>query len=280
MRRMITVAFVYLLVGVAANFADDQNAPQKEELYTASIGLDANQTPLVLVKIKAGKFKMGNDKFPGEAPAHDVTLTKDYYIGKYEITQGQWNKFKKLDVGQYGWKGDNQPAQYVSRKQCIAFCDWLNKNDKTILSGYEYRLPTEAEWEYACRAGTTSTFFTGEDKSAMDAYAWHETNSKGQTHDVGTKKPNAWGLYDMNGNVWEWCNDLSDKYSAGPQTDPKGPEKLVDPKDPTKTLYPVYVLRGGCWFSGIETLRTTMHHNSDTDHSGNNVACRVVLAPK
>ncbi len=271
-------ACVVLLSSIASGiFAGEAPAGTQGADHIASIGLSEGQTPLVMVRIKAGKFVMGTDGVPKESPAHEVEIGDDYYIGKYEVTQGQFGKFKQVDPGKYGWKGDNMPAQYVSRKDCVNFCEWLNKNDSKKPDGYVYRLPTEAEWEYACRAGSKTLYVCGDDKQGMDEYAWHETNSKGMTHDVGGKKPNAWGLCDMNGNVWEWCQDLYDKYPSSAQKDPKGPEKLLDPKDPSKTLYPVYVLRGGCWFSGMETLRSTLRHNADNDHSGNNVACRVAL---
>jgi formylglycine-generating enzyme required for sulfatase activity len=138
------------------------------------------------------------------------------------------------------WPGfdqtDDHPVVNVSWNDATAFCDWLSRQE-----GQEYRLPTEAEWEYACRAGTTTRFSFGDDDTALGESAWYSANSGNQTHPVGEKRPNAFGLYDMHGNIWEWCSDWysADYYRRSPADDPRGSEAAED-----------RVFRGGSW--GVE----------------------------
>ncbi len=267
MKRFFNAVLVLVLMSVIVNsaIAELANVP---ETYTATIGLTEKQTPLVLVKIKAGSFMMGDDRF-SEKPAHKVTLSKDFYIGKYELTQAQWSRFAE---NKSEWKGDNRPVNYVSRNDGMAFCDWLNKNDKTKPAGFTYRLPTEAEWEYVCRAGTKTAFFTGEDCKGLEDYAWHECNGNGEIHDVGTKKPNPWGIHDICGNVWEWCQELHAPYKTGDLADPYNPPR-EDQYDPD------CVLRGG-WLDGIDVMRSSRRHYADSRHTGHNVGFRIVLYPE
>jgi len=128
--------------------------------------------------------------------------------------------------------GDGCPVEQVSWNDAKKFIEKLNQMESTN----QYRLPTEAEWEYACRAGTTTVFSFGNEVDKLSEYAWYKDNSESQTHPVGKKKPNAWGLYDMHGNVWEWCQDWFGAYLGGSVVDPKGPDKG-----------PGRVLRSGCW---------------------------------
>ena len=188
-----------------------------------------NSVGMVLVPIPAGEFLMGSlETEPGrqdDEVQHQVTLTKPFLLGVHEVTQGQWQAV----MGTTPWKGkqyvkegDDYPATYVSWNDAVEFCRKLSE-----IEGLEYRLPTEAEWEYACRAGTTTAYSFGDDASELGEYAWYRENAweAGQkyAHTVGQKKPNPWGLYDMHGNVWEWCEDRYGVYHAGAATDPTGP---------------------------------------------------------
>ena len=194
-----------------------------------------NTIGMELIEIPAGKFTMGSPAGEkGHQPDEEqvaVTLTKPFWLGKTEVTQGQWQAV----MGTEPWKGQplvqadkDCPASYVSWNDATDFCQRLtdtdHKNGK-LPAGESYRLPTEAEWEYACRARTQTAWSFGNDESQLGEYAWFQGNKKNEqyAHKVGMKKPNPWGLYDMHGNVLEWCSDwCGEKLSGG--TDPVGPE--------------------------------------------------------
>jgi len=203
-----------------------------------------NSIGMVLIEIPAGKFTMGSDHQEGEAQVR-VTLTKSCGLGKTEVTQGQW----KSVMGTEPWGGQNFvqadkdcPATWVSWDDATEFCEKLTDLERKsgkLKAGEEYRLPTEAEWEYACRAGTTTVFSFGDDESKLGEYGWFNGNASNAgeqyAHEVGLKNPNPWGLYDMHGNVAEWCSDwYGIKLSGG--TDPVGPKGGSD-----------RVIRGGGW---------------------------------
>ncbi|MGD0092653.1 MAG: formylglycine-generating enzyme family protein, partial [Planctomycetota bacterium] len=185
-----------------------------------------------MVLVPAGDFMMGsNDGPPEEKPAHKVKLSKPFYMGKYVVTQEQYEAV--IGTNPANFKGPKNPVEQVSWLDAQEFCKKLGqKTGKTV------RLPTEAEWEYACRSGTTTRYNTGDKDSDLEQAAWFNKNSGGHTNAVGQKKPDAWGLYDMHGNVWEWCADwFNDKYyQESPPVDPKGPASGRD-----------RVLRGGSW---------------------------------
>ena len=178
-----------------------------------------NLPSMEFAQIEPGEFMMGcsdgdNECNADEKPAHRVQITKKFQIGKYEVTQAQWQSVMGSNPSTI--KGDDRPVETVSKNETNEFLNRLNaRND-----GYRYRLPTEAEWEYAARAGSTSSY-TG----PLDEIAWYAGNSGDETHPVGKKKPNAWGLYDMEGNVKELVEDLyaANYYSNSPATDPTGP---------------------------------------------------------
>jgi formylglycine-generating enzyme required for sulfatase activity len=191
-----------------------------------------------LASIPAGTFQMGSNSseaYSDEKPVHTVRISKSFWLGKTEVTQGLWQAV--VDINPSVFKsGDTYPVEAVSWDNCQAFITKLNQ----MLGSNYFRLPTEAEWEYACRAGTT-----GDRYGNLDAIAWYDSNSSGTTHPVGQKQANAWGLYDTLGNVWEFCQDRYGDYSAGYQTDPTGPASGADRVD-----------RGGGYYGGARDVRS------------------------
>ena len=226
--------------------------PARKELTAKEVEeiLAAMEKQMVL--IPAGKFMMGP---PGQE--HEVTLTKPFYMGKYEVTQQQWDAIglEKLSVV----KGANLPVTNVSWIDCQEFIKKLNEK-KTG----DYRLPTEAEWEYACRAGTTTLYSFGDKITPQDAH--HDDSKLGAPVPIGSYKPNAFGLYDMHGNVWEWCEDWHAAYSTNSVTDPIGP--------PTGTYR---VLRGGSFkVDGSAALSFGRNHLRTPDLRFDGIGFRLV----
>jgi formylglycine-generating enzyme required for sulfatase activity len=207
---------------------------------------------LEMVLVPAGKFMMGSKKNPvdpfsnikveqpreNELPRHEVTLTKPFYIGKYEVTQEQW--FEIMGENPSENKGRTLPVTNVSWSDCQEFIKKL----KAKTDG-NYRLLTEAEWEYACRAGTTTSYSFGDKLTSSNALSDANIGS-GKIKSVGSYNPNAFGLYDMHGNVWEWCEDWYGNYPAGAVTDPKGPAKGEG-----------HVLRGGSFDYYVSLARSS-----------------------
>ncbi len=187
---------------------------------------------LDLVLIPAGSFTMGDDS---PEPAHKVTITKPFYLGKYEVTQEQWEAV--MGSSPSNFKGPKNPVEQVGWVDCQDFL--VKLNTKVGGKGYKFVLPTEAQWEYACRAGSTGKFCFGDDEKQLGEYAWYRENSESKAHPVGEKKPNTFGLHDMHGNVWEWCQDSYGAYGA---------EAVRDPSRPTGARF--RVLRGGSWNYG------------------------------
>jgi formylglycine-generating enzyme required for sulfatase activity len=177
-----------------------------------------NGVMMDLIYIKPGTFVMGSDKteetkYTGtEAPRHEVTITKGYYLGKYEVTRAQYS-------GHFDVEDHDYPAGHISKEEAERFCRLVSEK-----TGQDVRLPTEAEWEYAARAGTDTLWFFGDDPAPLGDYAWYDANSGSKPHPVGQKKPNPWGLHDMYGNVWECVSDLYHKeyYANSPKEDPVG----------------------------------------------------------
>jgi len=178
------------------------------------------RTGMPLVFIPAGEFLMGN---PDGEQVHKVNLTKPYYLGKYEVTQAEWKAVMGNNPSQH--PNDRSPVEMVNWRHCQAFVAELQPQAVDSESGAGFALPTEAQWEYACRAGTQTRFCFGDDpkKTELANYAWFKGNSGDKTHPVGGKKPNAWGLYDMHGNVGEWCQDKHGPFQASEAKDPSGP---------------------------------------------------------
>ena len=196
--------------------------------------------------IPAGKFTMGEGD-----DAHEVTLTKPFKMGIHEVTQAQYEQVMGVNPSQWSfYQTAVKPVENVSWLEALEFCRKLSALPAEKAAANVYRLPTEAEWEYACRAGTTTKFSFGDDESHLGHYACYGENSDEYvgiraTHPVGGKQPNAWGLYDMHGNVWEWCQDWYGDYPTGAVTDPSGPASGRG-----------RVRRGGGWSSFAEQCRS------------------------
>jgi len=224
-----------------------------------------------LVLIPAGKFQMGSDKGASdEKPVREVTISKPFYMGVHEVTQAQW----KAVMGTEPWAGEkyaksgaSHAASYISWDDAMKFCRTLSQT-----SGRTVTLPTEAQWEYACRAGSKTAYCFGDDESKLGDYAWYYENAykkdEKYAHAAGRKKPNAFGLYDMHGNVLEWCRDWYDEkfYTKA---------KNVDPENTTEAQ--CRVLRGGSWNNNPGNCRAANRNRNTTDNRNNNTGFRVVV---
>jgi len=200
-----------------------------------------------MVRIKGGTFSMGSNSseaYSNEQPAHSVTLSP-FYIGKTEVTQGQWRSVMASNPSYFA-NGDSYPVEKISWNEVKLFLIRLNQQ-----TGQNYRLPTEAEWEYAARGGTS-----GDRYGDPDQIAWYNGNSGRSTHPVGQKQPNGYGLYDMLGNVQEWCSDWYELYSPLPQTNPQGPSTGSG-----------NVLRGGSWNDDAREERASVRKAFKPYHS-------------
>jgi formylglycine-generating enzyme required for sulfatase activity len=210
-----------------------------------------------MVLVPAGRFQMGSAAGePDEAPPHEVRIDA-FYMDRTEVTQAQYNRLVPVDPAHF--RGAERPVEQVSWADAARYCN-LRSRDEGLVPCYDeldatcnfqasgYRLPTEAEWEYACRAGSETPYNFGADAGRLPQYAWFRENAGKTTQPVAQKKPNAWGLYDMHGNVAEWCNDVyeSGYYAKSPEVNPRGP---ADGEQ--------YVLRGGAWNSRAEGCRSS-----------------------
>jgi formylglycine-generating enzyme required for sulfatase activity len=265
-------------------------SPQPGREWTNSIGMK-------LVRIDPGEFTMGTTKaqvdqlmtmfpeakrelFDDEQPEHSVRISRPYYLGTCEVTQGQYQAV----MGQFPSKytgSDDLPAEQVSWLDAIEFCNKLSLLENrplyyridgqnvTITGGNGYRLPNEAEWEYACRAGSSTLYPFGDNASELDRYAWYERSLGSEKHAVGKKLPNAWGLYDMLGNVWEWCGDRYDEkyYASSPPVDPPGVSGAA-----------LRVIRGGSWGHSPRFCRSASRYGDAPGYRLNNLGFRVAAA--
>jgi formylglycine-generating enzyme required for sulfatase activity len=223
----------------------------REPLITNSIGMQFKLIP-------AGTFEMGEGK-----EAHAVALTQPFHLGVYEATQEQYEKVTGTNPSKF--KGPQNPVEQVSWDDAVEFCRKLSGSPAEKAAGYVYRLPTEAEWEYACRAGTTTKYSFGDSDSELGDYAWYDENSGKTTHPVGGKKPNGWGLYDMHGNVWEWCQDWHGDYPSRSVTDPTGAASGS-----------LRVYRGGSWHYISGLCRSAYRSGTAPDYRYHFLGFRVL----
>ncbi len=243
-----------------------------------------------MVLIPAGTFQMGNTgAYSGESnekPLHTVTISRDFLMSKYEISQKQYEEVMGANPSYF--KGENLPVEQVTWYEVVEFCNKLSEMEgldkcysgsgTSIVCDWDangYRLPTEAEWEYACKAGTTTDFYSGSLTSSadctpidanLDKIGWYCGNEGTKTREVGKKEPNAFGLYDMSGNVWEWCWDWYGSYSSSSETDPKG-----------LTTGSYRVRRGGGWFTDPGDCRSANRHRDYPSNRYFSMGFRVVV---
>ena len=231
-----------------------------------NLSLTVKGVSFEMVYVEGGSFDMGatseqgSDAYSEEYPVHSVTLS-DYYIGECEVTQEMWEAVMGSNPSNF--KGAQNPVERVSWNDCQNFIKKLNS-----LTGRTFRLPTEAEWEYAARGGNKSRHYKYSGSDNIDDVAWHDGNSGGSTHAVGTKAANELGIYDLSGNVWEWCSDWYGFYSAGAQTNPQGPSS-----DSCR------VLRGGSWGNDARGCRVSNRNLSGPGNSNGHSGLRLVLVP-
>ena len=234
-RTPLLIVPVALLAVASFGAGCDQrpSTPSTQKAQSAAL------VPLTnMARITAGSFNRMKQR---------VTITRDYWLGKFEVTQAEYSALTGNNPSHFT-DNPNRPVEKISHADAVAYCTALTRRERAggrLPPEYEYRLPSEAEWEYACRAGSTNFFSFGDDAGVADQFAWTEENSDGSTHPVGQKQPNPWGLYDMHGNVWEWCHDWFAEFSEGEVTDPVGPG-----------MGKYKVFRGGGWdhevkFAGV-----------------------------
>jgi formylglycine-generating enzyme required for sulfatase activity/tRNA A-37 threonylcarbamoyl transferase component Bud32 len=282
---IVSLMLIYSRNRPTDNSPNNPVAPVKPELaksFTNSLGMK-------FALIPAGTFTMGSSSEEikrwlkqvgegswqeplvlSEGPAHPVEITQPFYIGTTEVTVGQFRQFVEANpnynVGDDRWKNpgfdqfDDHPVVFVGWQNAVDFCNWLSAKE-----GRKYRLPTEAEWEYSCRAGKAGARYSfGDDDRHLENYAWFNENSLGRTHPVGKKKPNAWGLYDMHGNAWEWCQDSWLPYQNSPVKDPLGGSGGG-------------VIRGGSWSQAPMQCRSASRTGHPPGRRVNDFGFRVVL---
>lgn len=251
----------------------------EEQTFTNSIGME-------FINIPAGSFLMGSEEDDPEAydiekPQHEVTISEDYYLGKYEVTQEQWEKV----MGQNPYSRDRSNPYYnlpgmkerITRPTHPATVSWEDAQEfieklNDIEGHTRYRLPTEAEWEYAARAGSVTAYSFGNNENELERYAWYgEDFQSGGTHPVGQKLPNPWGLYDIHGNAWEWVQDSFDPdyYANSPAVDPSGSQNGME-----------RVVRGGSWHNTATSWRSAFRKGYKPDYRGISIGFRVAMIPE
>ena len=230
----------------AAGDAEFQK-PSPEERWKEQKETLKNSIGIKFALIPADEFMMGSEEMDWEKPVHKVAINKPFYLGIYPVTQQEWETVMGNNPSKF--KGNNNPVKTISWNEVQDFIKKLNEKESTT----KYRLPSEAEWEYACRANTTSIYSFGDDESELGEYAWYKDNSSGKTHPVGQKKSNPWGFYDMHGNVWEW---VQDKWYDGYEGAPTDGSAWEDGSGADR------VVRGGGWGRNARGCRTAVRDSS------------------
>lgn len=246
--------------------ADDRTletstAPGTQKVWAPDLGL-------VMCWCPPGSFVMGSPEDEDgredvETP-HRVELTSGFWMGRTQVTQTQWWMVMGDDPSEF--TGEGRPVEHVDWDRCVAFCRTLTAREREagrLPAGLSYRLPTEAQWEYACRAGTAGSLAGG-----LDSVAWYGGNGGEETKPVGEKQPNAWGLHDMLGNVWEWCADRYGDYPSDAVRDPRGPSSGTR-----------RVFRGGCWYAAARVCRPALRGKGVPGCRWEGLGLRLALCP-
>jgi formylglycine-generating enzyme required for sulfatase activity len=262
-KPQVTDVVVSSPIGALEPAFPSRNAQGRPEVQVAAEG-----EMLTLVQVPAGRFRMGTNAtdlpwFKTARPVHEVTISRDFWMGKFPVTQGQWAEVMGTNPSFFFLKvGVEAPVENVSWDDAQAFLARLNY----LQHDWTFRLPTEAEWEYACRAGSE-----GETYGPVDEIAWCKSNSAGTTHPVGQKRPNAFGLYDMSGNVDQWCQDWFQEtyYQGSPAVDPQGPASGHH-----------RVRRGGSWNDDAANVRSAYRNACWPDHNTYGLGLRVVAVAR
>jgi formylglycine-generating enzyme required for sulfatase activity len=263
----------------AKDASEEQADKLGEVAHPKMMIVEVASVQMVFVLIPKGKFMMGSPKtedgHQGDENQHEVEITKPFYLAKYPVTQQQYKALMKKNPSyfQAGKEGGDKvkdldtdafPVESVSWKDAQAFCRAMRYKDKY---GRKFRLPTEAEWEYACRAGTKTVYWFGDDPKKLGDHDWFSENSIHRTHVVGTKNANPWGLYDLHGNVWQWCQDVSGDYPKEAVTDPQGPNEGFK-----------RMIRGGCWGSDAWLCRSAKRSSYLPEYRYDFLGFRVAVA--
>ena len=266
---LIRIPRSILLPLLALSFAIGARAEGESNESSSPANRTVADLKLELLWIKPGTFVMGSPpeeagRNQAEGPQTRVTFTQGYWLGKTPVTQAQYEAFIGSNPSNFTAAGPNAPVERVSWLDAMEFCEKLNAREQAagrLPEGYAYTLPTEAQWEYACRAGTTGSY-----AGNPEAMAWHKGNSNETTHPVGEKTPNAWGLYDMSGNVLQWCFDWYGDYPGGAVTDPTGPASGH-----------FRMARGGSW--RVEIFRSASRAGGSSARRDYTLGFRLALAP-
>ena len=262
-------AFALMLAATCVSFTacggddDDEKGDDTPKFQNQTITVDG--VSFKMIAVEGGTFQMGSPESDAEAdddekPQHEVTLS-NYYIGETEVTQELWETVMGSNPSEF--KGPKLPVENVSWDDCQTFIGKLNAQ-----TGKTFRLPTEAEWEYAARGGKKSKGYTYSGSNTIGNVAWYDGNSGETTHEVGTKQANELGIYDMTGNVWEWCQDWYGEtyYENNSTTDPQGPVSGTS-----------RVLRGGCWWRGARFCRVAYRYGDSPGSRDDDLGFRLAL---
>ncbi len=245
---------------------ENTRIPKNIEKHEIPKTFTSSSTGMEFVLIPAGEFMMGSPsgeegRYDDEGPVHEVTINNPFYMGKYLVTQKQWKKV--MGTNPSGFKDEDRPVESVSWKDVQEFVQKLNEKE----GADKYRLPSEAEWEYACRAKTTTRYSFGDYESKLNEYAWYNKKSNSETHPVGQKNPNSWGLYDIHGNVWEWVQDRwHDNYEEAPSDGSAWEDGSSFNR----------ILRGGGWGSDAGFCRSAIRAGFDVEYRAEAIGFRLL----